>query len=283
MAMKKKKGDEPPADNWIVTFADLMSIMLCFFVIMAAGSNPGLIDLDPRWTEIIAAIKQAFNYMPPPDSEDPVDLQILLNQLKHTRGRGGADKKGDAFDHSEGAVGNHNEVTTIRTGLQTTMGGQIRFAKLSAELSDEAVLRLRQIAARVKGHTNIFVVKGHTSRDEEEVLDASGRDLAYERACNAVAVLASLGLHGQSLRVQSCRDYEPLKEAAYRDADHAVNRRVEVVATESLMTEVRSLTGDVYPEKRDSDQTKMGKAVSVLPAEAVKPISALPPQAVAGH
>ena len=133
----------------------------------------------------------------------------------------GPARRGDAYQDSEGAIGRHDQVTTVRTGTQMTMGGQIAFDKDSAELSEEAVLKLKQITERVKGHTNIFVVKGHSSKDEEQALVGTGHDLAYDRACAAASKLTSLGLGRESLRVQSCRDYEPLKIGAYSEAEQA--------------------------------------------------------------
>ncbi len=251
----KKHHEGGHEEGWIVSFADLMCLMMSFFVIMAAG-NPQDAKLDPEFAEVVAAIKQAFNYLPPADSTDPVDVQILLNQLKSQKGRGGAGKKGDALQHSDGAVGRYDQVTTVRTGTHVTMGGQIPFDKDSAELTEEAVLRLRQVAERLKGHTNIFVIKGHTSRDEEQSPGEADRDLGYRRACAAAAKLATLGLGRESLRVESCRDFEPLKEAAYSEAEQALNRRVEIVATESLVSEVRGPKGDTGQKKPRSAATQ---------------------------
>ncbi len=130
-----------------------------------------------------------------------------------------------------------------------TMGGQIPFDKDSAEVNEEAALRLRQLSERLKGHTNIFVIKGHTSRDEEQSPASAENDLGYRRARAAAAKLAALGLGKESLRVESCRDFEPLKEAAYSEQELALNRRVEIVATESLVSEVRGSKGDTGEKK----------------------------------
>lgn len=234
----KKHHEEGHEEGWIVSFADLMCLMMSFFVIMAAG-NPQDAKLDPEFKEIIAAVKEAFSYLPPANSTDPVDLQILLNQLKAQKGKGGAGKRGDARDDNEGAVGRHDQVQNVRSGTQTIVGTQIPFDYASPSLNEDAMRMLAQVGPQMKGHTNIFVVKGHTSADEEYTLADGGRDLAYERACAVAARLQALGLSKESLRVQSCRNYEPLKQGVYTDAEQSVNRRVEIIATESLVNEVR--------------------------------------------
>jgi chemotaxis protein MotB len=259
MSMMHKKHQDEHSEGWIVSFADLMCLMMSFFVIMSAG-NPKDTKIDPEFTEVVAAIKQAFHYLPPADSSDPVDVQILMNQLKSQKGRGGEGKKGDAFQDNEGAVGRYDQITTVREGTQVTMGGQIPFGKNSVELTDEAVLKLRQIAERLKGHT---------SKDEEQDLAGTGQDLAYERACAAAAKLASLGLNRESLRAQSCHDYEPLREGAYSQSEQAFNRRIEIVATESLLSEVRGPKGDTGQKKTPRVPTSQATAK----APASQPIS----------
>ncbi len=84
---QKKHHEEEQGEGWIVSFADLMTLMMSFFVIMAAG-NPQDAKIDPDFKEIIAAVKEAFNYLPPADSNDPVDLQILMNQTSQSEGPG---------------------------------------------------------------------------------------------------------------------------------------------------------------------------------------------------
>lgn len=278
----KKHHPEEHSEGWIVSFADLMCLMMSFFVIMAAG-NPKDVRMDPEFAEIVAAIKQAFNHIPPADSTDPVDIQILLNQLKSQKGRGGAGKRGDAWDDNDGAVGRYDQVQTVRTGTQTTIGGQIPFDRSSADVNYEASLMLTQVAYRMKGHTNIFVIKGHCSRDEEQELAGTGRDLGYERALAAAAKLQALGLNRQSLRVQSCSDYEPLKEGAYSETELAANRRVEIIATESLITEVRGQSAaapkaEAAAHKADPDDEKADAAADTgAPADKAKAADSGPP------
>lgn len=252
----KKHHEEGHEEGWIVSFADLMTLMMSFFVIMAAG-NPQDAKMDPEFREIIAAVKQAFNYLPAADSKDPVDLQILMNQLRNQKGRGTTGKHGDAYQENEGATGKYDQIQTIRTGTLTAIGTQVPFEHDSAALDADASDMLVQMAQQMKGHTNIFVIKGHVSSDEEHALADSGRDLAYERASAVAARLHVLGVSKQALRVESCRDYEPLKRGAYTATEQAVNRRVEIIATESLVSEVRGQIPreEHKPAKSPSSQT----------------------------
>jgi len=247
MSKKKKKGGEEEetgesAPLWIVSFADLVVLLMSFFVIMSAG-NPKNIAFDPEFADVVAAIKKAFKYIPPAGSTDPIDMRILMGALKSKAGKnkdkGTTGKKGEADQHITGVTGKDDLVTTVRVGTQTTIGGVIPFAKDSSELTSETLPILMQIAEQIRGHTNVFHVKGHTSSDEEYRLRGVSRDLAFERATAVVIRLIALGIPAKSLRPQSCRAFEPLKEGVYSEAALSVNRRVEVIATESLVSEFR--------------------------------------------
>ncbi len=80
------------------------------------------------------------------------------------------------------------------------------------------------------------------------------------------ARLVVLGLGCESLPVQSCRDFEPLKVGAYSDAEQSLNRRVEVIATELLMSEVRCPKGDTGPKTSPAHNTPASQPVPAEPA-----------------
>ncbi len=247
MGKRVKKGGDGhgggghSAPIWVVSFADLVTLLLSFFVIMSAG-NPRDVVYDPEFAEIVAAIKKAFKYVPPADSDDPVD-KILLQKIRslkymNLKGRSGASgRRGESSQHIDGLTGRDDLVRTVRTGTKITIGGTVYFDKLSSELSEESIPVIKHIARQIKGHTNVFLVKGHTSRDEEYALKGKGRDLSYERAKVVRDKLIEFGVNPESLRIQSCRAYEPVQKGAYSELARGKNRRVEVISTEALVVE----------------------------------------------
>ena len=237
---KKKGGGEheeagESAPLWMISFADLVVLLMSFFVIISVG-NTRSVEYDPEFAQIIAAIKKAFGYIPPADSTDPVDLAILhgfIKMQKQRKGPGGGTNDGNAGESRtrvEGVEGRFSEVTTVREGKLLTVGGAIPFDKESSDLTPDSVPILVDIARKIGGHTNVFMVKGHTSRDEEYHLRGSGQNLSFERAKAVFDRLIALGVERESLRVEICWDTEPLKEGTYSEMALAANRRVEVVA-----------------------------------------------------
>jgi chemotaxis protein MotB len=239
----KKHHEEAHSEGWIVSYSDLMTLLMGFFVVLCAMSGPKNAAIDPEFADLVAAIRKAFKYVPPADSKDPVDLKLLLAKMKNVKGKSGTSgQKGEAVKNNQGTTGRHDLVTTVRTGTQTTIGGVVPFDADSTSISEFADARIKVIANQIRGHTNVFIVKGHTSRDEEYKLRGSNKDLAYERASAVILKLVEMGVARESLRAESCRDFEPRKEGAYSEVSRADNRRVEVVATEALVNEYKGET-----------------------------------------
>jgi hypothetical protein len=67
--------------EWIFTLADLIMCMMGLFVILWV-LKPGLKEQKPEqnedWIKVVAAIRDAFGYLPDPSSSDPVDIQMLM-------------------------------------------------------------------------------------------------------------------------------------------------------------------------------------------------------------
>lgn len=57
--MANKKPEEPPkgAPAWQATFADLMNLLLCFFVLLFSMST---VDAE-KWEKVVASFNQTFS------------------------------------------------------------------------------------------------------------------------------------------------------------------------------------------------------------------------------
>src|SRR5438445_11092539 len=79
---KHEECEECP--EWIFTFADLVMLMMGFFVILwVLKPNPGKEGGAKQElpVEVLAAIRGAFGYSPDPASKDPVDMHMLLERV----------------------------------------------------------------------------------------------------------------------------------------------------------------------------------------------------------
>src|SRR5262249_53624149 len=138
MAMKKKAAAPEPAGEsapmWIVSFADLVTLMMSFFVVLYAMKQGG----EKQQMETMAAIKATFDpaYDPPADA-DPEFVQAY-KRYKGIPGPPVRDLQGSSQKISKGTDGANLEVQTIRMGKDNVTGGKILFGVGETKLSPDA-------------------------------------------------------------------------------------------------------------------------------------------------
>ena len=230
--------------EWIFTFADLVMLMMGFFVILwvlkpAPGKDNENPKVDEEWIRAVAAIRDAFGYIPDPTSKDPIDVELLLRKLQKLKPQAGPGEGGQTKTRRDGAEGTDERVTTVRAGKQTVVGGRLPFEAGRAALTAEAAPMLEQIADKVRGHRNIVYVKGHTSLDDfpDAATAQQQMDLSLRRAQAVADYLTGKLVEPDILRVIGCSTYEPVRQRVYGDNVQASNRRVEVEVTDVIVEE----------------------------------------------
>jgi outer membrane protein OmpA-like peptidoglycan-associated protein len=228
--------------EWIFTLADLIMCMMGLFVILWV-LKPGPKDtpkqsLSDSELQAIAAIREAFGYVPPANSTDPVDVILLMKQLQRMKGPGDG---GKTQLEQKAPDGSDPEVTSIRQGKQTTVGGKLLFDAGKADLTRETTIQVDQIVQLIKGHRQIVMVKGHTSLDDlsDGATAQQKMDLSVRRAKAVADYLTAKGVEPDILRVQGCSTFEPVIQRRYGPDAQANNRRVEVEVTATLVGELQ--------------------------------------------
>ncbi|MBS3820921.1 MAG: flagellar motor protein MotB [Phycisphaerae bacterium] len=236
MAKKCKCPEGVP--EWIVTYGDMMSLLLCFFILLAAFSE--LKDEDD-YQEVIQAIKEAFGYtdgsgLAPTERLPQQSMLEMLEEVALHKER--IRKLSQADD--PGVTGRQTTVKRIREGLQFTVGGLITFEPGSADLKPQATDELAKVANVIRGQNNKVEVRGHASAGDLPAGSAY-EDLWVLSAARARSVMRHLtdqqDIDPRRMRVTGCSDTEPLVARVYDEAELAVNRRVEIIVTESLAQE----------------------------------------------
>jgi outer membrane protein OmpA-like peptidoglycan-associated protein len=248
--MAKKCGKCDPHEiceecpEWIFTLADLIMCMMGLFVILwvlKPGPNPDARTMsDSELLNVVGAIREAFGYIPDPTSTDPVDVALILKKVEKLKFNG-AGEKGVSRTQANGVEGTDPEVTTIRTGRQATVGTRLLFEKGESVVSKPTARAIDEIASQIRGHRNIVLIKGHTSLDDlEESASAQQRmELSLRRAKAVADELVSRGVSPDIIRVQGCSTFEPVLQRTYTADAQALNRRVEVEATATLVEELQ--------------------------------------------
>ena len=235
--MAKKKCECPRCiPKWYITFGDLMSLLLCFFVLLlsmstmdarkvqeAIGSLAGALSVLEGGTKTEVS-KNKIQYVAPPIEENHETVQTVnnLSQAITEFKQFTENSKGPSITLEEG-----------EEGFFIRLPADITFKSGSAEISDEdAMLFLKRIALIIKRYLpkNIEIqVKGFTDNLPPPLASPyeDNWELAAARAINVLKILIKNGVSPKRLSAASYGEYYPIASNATKEG-RAKNRRVEI-------------------------------------------------------
>ena len=223
--------EDPPAGipEWVVTFGDMMSLLLTFFILLFSMSE---VRSNEKIQELMGSMQRTFGKHPAAVSPLPVGIMTSSPQDIPAAPQGKEKKRNrskSGLDRSKVSVGEDPLARTVRQGTLTIVGRSILFAESSAHLTDEARAQLQEAAIQLAGKPNKIAIRGHASRKPLPYGSRYRNDweLAFARSNHAAEYLVSLGIERDRLELDVIGAGEP----AYRGADHALlqeNSRVEV-------------------------------------------------------
>ncbi len=237
--------------EWIFTLADLIMCMMGLFVVLwvlkTEGEKKQPAAMSQETVNFIAGMREAFGYIPDPNSTDPIDQAIL----RQTKGPG---ERGRTNVTPEGAQGTENEVTSIRSSSESVRGGRVLFSASDAELNPQAIIQLDTIVEKIRGVRNIVYIKGHASLDDfpDDADPKIKLDISLRRAQIVADYLVSQGVSPDVMRVIGCSNFEPVQQRTYTAAGHALNRRVEIEATDLLVEQLQDKDKVALPIELES-------------------------------
>lgn len=251
--MKKKKKQSAGVPEWVMTYGDMMSLLLVFFVLIVSMSK---IKEEERLQAFIEEIKSSFGAKggggKMPTNDDPtLSLIKRLDELQLQQQK----QKNRSNTTDPGMEGREDNVTMVREGMKFAIGGRITFEPGSADLSEQAMDQLRSVIDkhRIRGTNNIIELRGHAAtlelgpNDREVYPDLWALSHARARAVLAFLTSDAIGLKPERFRLVANADREPLIQRVYAASDQEPNRRVEVLVSEALVkafTEPEAFTGD---------------------------------------
>ena len=230
---KPPKGNDIP--EWVVTYGDLMSLLLCFFILIVAFSEP---KKPEEFQKVLDAIQEAMGFRGGDGKTDSTKSPGASSLKAFTKAIGlGKDAKLMADNPQSQAVGKAQNVTIVQEGPIHAIGGSLPFSagKAGLSLAVEQTLR-NEVAPKIRDKNYIVRIVGHSFGDQDKTL-GSHLDASYERAksvrnylieeCNVDPLILRLVLAG---------DQEPSPENNGADAE--INRRVQVYMTDKTLDQI---------------------------------------------
>jgi chemotaxis protein MotB len=237
MAKKKKeRSGGPTGQEWLTTYSDMVTLMLCFFVIMF---NPD--EGTSAQMQAIAAsmVTQGLGSqaggltLSSGRMADLGNTVMSLPSMEKGRSLGTALRKAVSLFNPE-IRSNKVKVTHDERGLVISLASDAFFAPASARINYEEtrdiLLRLGTMLAGedLKGHK--LRIEGHT---DNEVTDPAGPwednwDLSTARSISVLHYLTDIGIDEKRFQVAGFADTAPVARNDTPEG-RAYNRRVDII------------------------------------------------------
>lgn len=189
--LKPAKVEDDGEGNWLVSYADMMTLMFGFFVMIAAFSKPDFEKIEKLKESTSTSMGGKYTK---PFKDLSQELQAILKQK---------------------SLESDVDVQTDATGIAVISKGTLFFDTGSARLKDGALTLLQQIATllkqRAKKEDFQISVEGHT--DDRPIISQqypSNWELSSSRASTVVRLFESAGFPHNVLRPVGLADTEPL-------------------------------------------------------------------------
>lgn len=259
MSKRRKEEVQAPSKEWMNTFADLMNLLLCFFVLLFSMST-----VDAQKFELIAAsfsesfsifsagstaigegvlisngvsqlneLDQYINSTGKAAESDEMsdkleEIQQILEEEKLSQSEQLAEKVQEALNENQ--MQNEVEVDFTSQYVQLTLKGTILFDSGSASLKNEAMPTVEKVAMILERYAeNTIEIEGHT----DNVPISTGRfannnELSSSRALAMFDYLVgNTSLLPSQIKHSGRGEYMPIADNSTPEG-RAKNRRIEI-------------------------------------------------------
>jgi chemotaxis protein MotB len=252
MDMEEESGGGIP--EWVVTFGDMMSLLLTFFIMLTSLSE---IKQEEKYQAMVESITKQFGYDTARESLVPGHSKPRNQMIAKVANDGRAKRMNlmRGGDKAQAPTGDYPRVRIIRPGEKAHSGTVVFFAESSAELDQQAQHDLDEAVKAFSGQPQKIEVRGHTSQkplpDNSEF--ANHFELAYARSWHVYNYLTEKkGIDPKRLRMSVAGPYEPMHLTSDPVAIRE-NPRVEVFMLDEVVSDLMGTKQEQDKRYTDGD------------------------------
>lgn len=242
MARKKEEEEHENHERWLVSYADFITLLFAFFVVMYAISSVN----EGKYRVLSDSISSAFRSVPgtSPGAMTQINPAAPLPVMVPTRRNLPAVKVDEqttvkreklrnmAKDISQAlaplVAKGQVKVTEGALGITVDINASVLFAPGDANLNPEAVRALFAVAEVLVPTDFPLIVEGHTDTTPiNTVVFPSNWELSGARASSVVKLFMAAGVDGRRLSAIGFADQRPVLDNATLEGRQA-NRRVAI-------------------------------------------------------
>lgn len=244
--------DDDNPDRWLVSYADFITLLFAFFVVMYAISSVNL----SKYNALTNAMGNAFTgnnpqsiqikkmeVKPQPEKSiiKPLPLSYLY-QEKSKRERENMARMGVDISNKLSPLIQEGKVQVMQNnrGVRIDINDSVLFTAGSADIASAAVDVLNEIATILNTNQRLIQVEGHTDNTPiHNQMFYSNWELSAVRATTVVRLLNQAGVIEKRLSAIGYGDTQPLSSSD-TEFGRAKNRRVSIM----ILYETNAQTDD---------------------------------------
>ncbi len=277
MALKKKHEEHENLERWLVSYADFITLLFAFFVVMYALSSLN----TSKYKALAESLKASFNYeptsqnYPKPRSASmgtaPVQIaprkpeiapsEEMERQQARATMKAIATSVQEALEKmvKEGKV----QVTETARGISIEINASVLFDTAKSDLHKESVEALSAVAKVLANDDHQIQVEGHTDNLAiNSLVFPSNWELSGARAGSVIRLFEANGVSGSRMVAIGYADQRPVA-ANETEEGRSKNRRVNIMVLAEPANGGLQGSGALSPDVRP---TYVPAETSVKPA-----------------
>lgn len=203
--------DEDDGEGWLISYADMMTLIACFFILMTTFAN-----YDPKTFEVVA--KEIKKHFKGADLQVEEDLNTeLITKL-------------EAITQNKDLV----KIKSMFNGIEIKFNAEYLYDTASDLLRDDVKEMVALMAEVIKDSEKNFLIEAHGHTDSRPVISKGFRDnweLSSARALSIIRVFEKIGFEKNRLIAIGYGDSRPEvkdkdEKGLYIEKNLKQNRRV---------------------------------------------------------
>lgn len=279
--------DDDNPDRWLVSYADFITLLFAFFVVMYAISSVNL----SKYNALTNAMGSAFTGNNPqsiqikkmevkPQPEKTIIKPLPLSYLyqeKSKRERENMARMGVDISNKLSPLIQEGKVQVMQNnrGVRIDINDSVLFTAGSADIASAALDVLNEIATILNSNQRLIQVEGHTDNTPiHNQMFYSNWELSAVRATTVVRLLNQAGVIEKRLSAIGYGDTQPLSSSD-TEFGRAKNRRVSIM----ILYETSTQTDDnleIKPQISGAQSLNAPDQQAIAPVTTPSPPAQLP-------
>lgn len=228
MAGKEPEAEKESGERWLLTYADLITLLLAFFIILYAVSRADIVKFQEVATQLSKAFK--VDVLQANNSTSAFDTGSIPTIIGGLAGVGATLGEELVSFAEQEQIGDQISVEASEDGVVIRMAGAFVFTSGTSGIRPDAQRALEAVAQQIRNVDNLVRVEGHTDNipTSDQARYDSNMELSLARAGAVLEFLVNEGdIEPKRLTASGYGDTLPIADNATPEG-RTKNRRTEI-------------------------------------------------------